>query len=308
MEILRDETVGIWFVKPSDEERELKPPYLEALPRYLTALDSIFAKATVRDEAQLILSLLGVRGMQDEGWEPYDTTVEAIAVATRLHNETEDSLAARHLSLWIYGHIVEAAAPYDLLANLVKVAQGERARITWLPDERGRALSPGRKIELIGSWAEEIGNQCASYLLNGIWNRELRNSVFHADYTLHSSEIRLIGSGKVVTLEEFGELSGRAHAFHDAMIGLRRFYRGLYTEPKRVPAGPISGVPDEDLIVIVRDGDGAVGLKDALTPVERASGGIPFRYAKLFPDEIRMLEADPYLAKLPARPKGEGSA
>ena len=62
--------------------------------------------------------------------------------------ETEDRLAARHLSLWIYGHIVEAAAPYDLLANLAnlanlaKVAQGEQARMTWLPDERGRKPEP----------------------------------------------------------------------------------------------------------------------------------------------------------------------
>jgi hypothetical protein len=165
------------------------------------------------------------------------------AAATRLHNETEDRLAARHLSLWIYGHIVEAAAPYDLLANLLKVAQGERARINRLPEERGRALSPGRKIELIGRWAEEIGNQCASYLLDGIWNRELRNSVVHADYTLHGSEIRLIGDGSVVTLEEFGDLSGRAHAFHDAMIGLRRFYRGLYTEAQMGAGGSDLGGP-----------------------------------------------------------------
>jgi hypothetical protein len=55
-------------------------------------------------------------------------------------------------------------------------------------------------------------------------------------------------------------------------------------------------------MVIVREEDGAVGLKDALTPAERAAGGVPFRYAQLFPDEIAMLEADPYLARLPARP------
>jgi hypothetical protein len=86
------------------------------------------------------------------------------------------------------------------------------------------------------------------------------------------------------------------------MIGLRRFYRGLYTEPKRVPAGPISGVPGEELIVIVREGDGAVGLKDSLTPAERAADGIRFRYARLFPDEAEMLETDPDLAMLPACP------
>jgi hypothetical protein len=301
MELYRDDKVGFWKVEASEEEQGLKPDYIEALPLYLNGLDSIFAKAQAQDEAQLILSLLGVRGMQAEGWDPYDTTVDAIAAATRLHNETEDRLAARHLSLWIYGHIVEAAAPYDLLANLAKVAQGEQARMTWLPDERGRPLSPGRKIELIGRWAEEIGNQAAGYLLDAIWHRELRNGIFHADYTLHGSEIRLVGDGATLSLEEFEALSGRAHGYHDAMIGLRRFYRGLYTEPKRVPGGSITKVPGEDLTIIVREGEGAVGLKDALTPAERAAGGIRFRYARLFPGEIEMLEADPDLAMLPAR-------
>lgn len=305
MELYRDDNVGFWKLDAAEEERELKPDYIEALPRYLCGLDSIFAKARACDEAQLVLSLLGIRGMQSEGWEPYDTTIDAIAAATRLHNETEDHIAARHLSLWIYGHIVEAAAPYELLANLIKVAQGQQARITWLPDDRGRPLSPGRKVELIGRWAAEIGNQAAGHLLNAVWHRQLRNAVFHADYTLHGSEIRLIGDGDALSLEEFAELGGRAHAYHDSMIGLRNYYRGLYTEPKQVPAGPISGVPDEDLIIIVREGEGAVGLKESLTPSERANGGIRFRYAKLFPDEVELLEADPDLATLPARPPHE---
>jgi hypothetical protein len=49
-------------------------------------------------------------------------------------------------------------------------------------------------------------------------------------------------------------------------------------------------------------------LKDALTPAARPAGGIPFRYAKLFPDEIRMLEVDPDLARLPTRPESDKSS
>src|SRR6185295_4148754 len=116
MDLYRDEDVSFWKLEASNEEWELRPDYLKALPLYLNGLDSIFARAQQQDEAQLVLSLLGIRGMQSEGWEPYDTTVDGIRAATRLHNETNDRLAARHLSLWVYGHIVEAAAPYDLLA------------------------------------------------------------------------------------------------------------------------------------------------------------------------------------------------
>lgn len=304
VELYRDNEVGFWKLEATDEEWELKPDYIRALPLYLNGLDSIFARAQQQDEAQLIVSLLGIKGMQAEGWDPYDTTIDAIRAATRLHNETDDRLAARHLSLWVYGHIVEAAAPYDLLANLINVAQGGQARMAPFSSEGG-LLSPGRKLELIGLGADEIGNQAARPLLAAIWHRQLRNGVFHADYTIHGSEIRLVGDGEVLTLEEFAALSGRAHGYHDAMIGLRRYYRGLYTEPKVVPAGPIA--PGQNLTIIVREGYGAVGIKDALTPAERAAGGISFRYARLFPDEMALIDVDPELALLPARPEPEES-
>jgi hypothetical protein len=306
MELYRDDDVGFWKLEATDEEWELKPDYISALPLYLNGLDSIFARAREQDEAQLILSLLGIKGLQAAGWDPYDTTIDAIQAATRLHNETEDRIAAWHLSLWVYGHIVEAAAPYDLLANLINVAKGGQAGMLPFASEDGRPpSSPGRKLELIGFGAEEIGNQAARPLLSAIWHRQLRNGVFHADYTLHGSEIRLVGDGEVLGLEEFAALSGRAHGYHDAMIGLRRYYRGLYPEPKIVPAGPIA--PGQNLTIIVREGYGAVGIKDALTPAERAAGGIPFRYARLFPEEMAMIDADPELALLPARPEAEKS-
>jgi hypothetical protein len=38
-----------------------------------------------------------------------------------------------------------------------------------------------------------------------------------------------------------------------------------------------------------------------------ATGGIPFHYARLFPDEITLIHADPELALLPARPEPEES-
>ncbi|MFL5832693.1 MAG: hypothetical protein ACJ76B_01760 [Solirubrobacterales bacterium] len=303
MDLYRDDEVGFWKLEATDEEWNLKPDYIRALPLYLNGLDSLFARAQQQDEAQLILSLLGIKGLQAAGWDPYDTTIDAIRAATRLHNETEDRVAAWHLSLWVYGHIVEAATPYDLLANLIHVAKGGQARMAPFSSEGGRLLSPGRKLELIGLGAEEIGNQAARALLAAIWHRQLRNGVFHADYTIHGSEIRLVGDGEVLTLEEFAAFSGRAHGYHDAMIGLRRYYRSLYTEPKIVPAGPIS--PGQNLTIIVRGGYGAVGIKDALTPAERAAGGIPFRYARLFPDEMAMINADPELALLPARPEPE---
>lgn len=301
-DVLRDSDSGVWTVEVDDEERGLKPDYFAALPRFLTAFDSLARAAKGVAEAQFVLALLGVRGLQGAGWDPYETTIQGVKAVTHLHNETDDRLAAQHLQLWLYGHIVEAAVPYDLLANLARISVGEAARMTWFLARGYRQVSPGEKIETIASWADEAGNQAVSYLLPQIWDRDLRNAVFHSDYTIHGAEIRLPEVGEARSLVELARLSGVASAYHDSVIGVRRFHLESYTAPKRVRAGAISPAnPDEEFVVIVREGDGAVGIKDTLSAEERAAGGITFRYARLYPDESEMLDADPELAELPAR-------
>jgi hypothetical protein len=52
MDLFRAGKVGFWKLEASDEEWELKPDYIEALPRYLNGLDSVFARAQQQDEAQ----------------------------------------------------------------------------------------------------------------------------------------------------------------------------------------------------------------------------------------------------------------
>lgn len=67
-----------------------------------------------------------------------------------------------------------------------------------------------------------------------------------------------------------------------------------------IPAQPFAPHP-EQAVVIVREGDGAIGLKDAWTPAQRAAGAIPFRLVVASYDEIGMLDADPDLALLAPR-------
>ncbi len=82
LQLYRDDKVSFWKLEATDEVWNLKPYYIRALPLYLNGLDSIFARAQQQDEAQLILSLLGIKGLQAAGWDPYDTTIDAIQAAT----------------------------------------------------------------------------------------------------------------------------------------------------------------------------------------------------------------------------------
>lgn len=300
MKLNRDRS-GVWTSVPTQLETERQPDFIEAFPRYLTLFDPVFEKAQSRNEFEFIMTLLGIRGLQDAGWNPYETTLRAIAKMERVHNDLDDFESSRHLKLWIYGHIVEASEPYELLANLLDLAAGGRYRIARFPNgKNGQPQSPGKKIELLATQAAEVGMPGAMEPLSEIWNRELRNAIFHSDYAFHGHDVRLPGASQIITGDDLEQLTARAAAYHHAMAYLRQVHLASYDEPKVISAQPFAP-PPERAMVIVRVGAGAVGLKDALTSVERAAGAIPFRMAVGTPEELKMLQADPDLALLPAR-------
>ena len=53
--------------------------------------------------------------------------------------------------------------------------------------------------------------------------------------------------------------------------------------------------------VMVREGHGVIGVKDAWTREQIERGKIPFRLVRFFPDEARLMEEDPMRALFPAR-------
>jgi hypothetical protein len=298
--LARDDN-GVWTVAASAEEMQRQPEFVEAFPRYLTTFDPVFEKAWEANEFEFLVTLLGFRGLQGPGWSAYETTLRAISKLQAVHNDLEDHEAARHLKLWVYGHIIEASEPYEMLSNLLAIAGGGRFLSDRFPAGRGnQPQSPGKKIDGIAQQAAEVGLADVVVPLREVWDREFRNAIFHADYALHGVEVRLTGAKRVLEGDEIEVLSARAGAYHEALALLRRAHLESYTEPRVIPAQPFAPAP-EKAIVIVRDGAGAIGLKDALTPAERAAGRIPFRMAAGTYEEFALLDADPDLARLPAR-------
>ena len=303
----RDEH-GVWTLHLEEGDEGRNTDHDEAAPRYLTALDSVFERAREQSEFEFIYTLLRVRGLQGPGWDAYETTLRAITAMRKLHEEIapadENFEAARHLQLWTYGHIAEASEPYEILANLLDIANGGRF-LAWrfLPDSRGRPQPVGRKIEQLETLAAAVGEEQALTPLQEIYDRRLRNAVFHADYTLHGGEVRLPAQGVTYNHEEVMRLINRALAYHDALSLLFRTAVSSYEGPAAIPVHPdFSADPDELATIIVREGHGVVGLKHSLTASEIAIGGIPWRVGIFTRDEVAALDADPELALLPARP------
>jgi len=311
MPFRRDQN-GVWIIELDETEKEKKeqshPSYFDALPRYLTALDPAFERARQTSEFNFLFSIFAIREFQDAGWDPYETTIRAIKAIREIHGHIEGE-ANRHLALWLYGHIMEASEPYEFLANLVDVAVGGRfLRERFPPRPTGAPLSPQTKISQLTEQATAAGMPRVVIPMSEAWNREFRNAIFHADYTLYGPEVRTIRPDRRYDHDQVMTLVNRALAYHEAMSILRQFHIESYTEPVAIPADPrFTGDAQEDAVVIVREGYGATGLKDAWTEQELRQGRIPYRLGWLTLEETKALDADPTLALLPARGKSSGN-
>jgi hypothetical protein len=196
MPVEREEN-GKWKIT-SDESgktgyEESHQSYIEALPRYLTVFEKLFFEAREKSDFEFINCLLRVRGVAFGNWDPYETTLEAIPRINKAHEKIkEDFYGARHLQLWVYGHVVEASEPYELIMNLIRVRNGLQFHALNFPDHKsGRPQSPGEKISVIEKSANDSGLIEIGPVLREMWNRELRNSIFHSDYVLLGSSVRL---------------------------------------------------------------------------------------------------------------------
>lgn len=298
---------GVWVLEENDSDKSSldssHPSYREALPKYLTALDSAFTRAKETSEFNFLLSIFAVRGIQDAGWNPYETSVRAIAVVLKLCRGDINEEAARHLALWLYGHIMEASEPYEFLANLIAVATGGRFIVERFPPRaNGAPLSPQTKIAQLERQATDAEMRDVVIPMKESWDRDFRNAIFHADYSLHGSEVRTIRPSKRYEHDEVMTLVNRALAYHEAMSLLRKLHIESYQEPTIIPCDPeFSRSPTESAVVIVRRGYGATGLKDSWSPDQLRKGHIPYRLGRFTREEMKMLDANKGLALLPPR-------
>lgn len=296
MNATRDDN-GRWTISGNSEP----PSYREALSRHLNALDPIFSRARAACEFEFILSLLRVRGMSDGGWDPYQTTIRAIPKIEAACRQA-DSETQKHIALWVYGHILEADEPYELLANLVRVAGGGRFHGTCFPSKDGRRPGPGKKIRGLQQMAADHGLTGAFDPLADTWDRNLRNAAFHADYTITKDSLRILDPPTRYAWERFDALINNALAHHAALSTLyQKVHVSSYTESITIPVHPeFSRDPDDRAVVIVREGHGVVGLKDAWTPEQLRQGKVSHRVGRFTANEMHLLESDPTLSVLPA--------
>lgn len=282
--------------------------YVEALPRFATHLDRAFTRAREKCELEFICALLRIRGLTDLEADVFETSLQGIpAVCEQIENSGPD--AAWHLKLWLYGHVVEASEPYEILGNMIEIAAGRRWQIDLFPDhEGGRPMSPGEKTRKLKEMGKEVGLEEVAIPLEEIWNRDLRNSIFHADYVLNGEWLYTLRPAARHRIDDVHTLVNKALAYFDAVAGLYELHVRSYGETKSLTAHPgMNCDPEEKLELLIRKDHGVIGFCSDWTPQQVSEGKIPLRLGKFTRNELNMMNSDSARRLFPAVKRRSGN-
>ena len=280
--------------------------YAQALVGFFNVLDPLFSKAQEKSDFEFIFALLNFQGMHDAGWDAFETTQDIFETFHRLKSKIKYNDEQLHLFLVLYGLILEASYPYDLLCNLLRIISGDRYSAFCFPDiknsksGRSRPMFASEKLNKIKGLAKTLNLETNIKPLDDIFDKDLRNAIFHSDYCLYDDELRIPRSSSVYKVNRVMATLNKTLAYYEALIRLVKMYKASYEKPEIIDPHPdFSNDPDEKIVVMVRKGTGAIGLKSNWTPDEIALGKIPFSMCRLLPYEQKMLHTNPTLVDFP---------
>lgn len=283
----------------SGSTKNMDSCYAENLIKYTNLIYPIFKKAKEIAEYEFISSLLAIRGLQGPGWDTFENTIKIFDSISPL--KIKDEFSRINLFLWVYGHIVEASEPYELFANFLRIIDGERFSINNFPEkDRGKYKVPQfpiEKIENLKQLANKINMlDCLSPIIE-IFNKDLRNSIFHSDYSIYNGCIRIRQSYKEFTRDETYDLLNKSLAYFQSLKFLYQKSISDYKEPKDILLP--SSFNAKWGRIIVRKNYGVVGLRDNYSKEFLAQGFLPFRMGSFKDYEITILNMNDRIDFLP---------
>jgi len=206
-------------------------------------------------------AMVRVTGMKDTGWDSYIESQELLQDITNLmalelpaDRFSSPSNTHARLALIAYSHMIEMNAPYEFLANALRLRMGMKysveplahldklrdTKVNGVKMKRLMRASPIAKINEIDTMAQKAGLPEVGAALKGIYNSTIRNAVYHSDYVVHNESLRLLSGSHysrkegvntpLITFDELGEVTSEAFAFHSALLALWKRQRKLFTD------------------------------------------------------------------------------
>jgi hypothetical protein len=212
---------------------------------------------------EYVCTLVRAGGVQSAGWDPYYESeavlddLKALADLEFPEGKLHDPKRTRvRLALLSYCHVTEMDLPYSLLANLLGLRLGRKYCLSPFRDlavpvrkTKAKGLigkvkppSPGQKIKRLKQLATSAQQTAVAESLEQIYDRVIRNAVYHSDYVLHENAMHLTGEHRiskkkgygtrVVDYDELFDVVNDAFAFYSALLSLYERSRNLIKDFK----------------------------------------------------------------------------
>jgi hypothetical protein len=224
---------------------------------------AIFNIAFGQDALNCIFTLVRVSGMSGPGWDPFEESFEAFQDYEKMNtwSAAQGNLKLEYrIQMLYYCHLIEAAAPLEMIANLFRCTSNKGFVVRPFPYGRRKKEDPiptlppslMSKISVLQDLEKKAKIKICD-LLNLVINDGLRNSFFHSDYCLTDKEYRWTrnGPGKIVPLAELDSTLKRAFAFYSSFFSTWRLCRAQLAQGKRVHQ-----LPNFDTLELLNDEDG----------------------------------------------------
>src|SRR5690349_4917615 len=158
--------------------------------RVAAIIQSLFERAKTKDEFEYACTLLRIRGVESAGWDSLEETDQLFQDLTGLMNSPLKGNTQVRIALLLYSHITEVDAIYLVLANLVRVINGERYTMDpfghlYLPKGKPRMdQRPPSAKSVVNDLIKSANEQKETGLaepLNWFFHDNVRNAFFHSD-------------------------------------------------------------------------------------------------------------------------------
>lgn len=225
--------------------------FLSVRREYERTFGQVFSSAFNRDAFAVICTVLRVGGMQDAHWDPFEETLDALNDCDWLlvkGREERGAKCALRVALLIYCQLVEMNAAHEILANLLRIAEGKTYVVAPFHElvirrKKGQVIPPTAKAKVrrIRELAESLGQSALVEALDRFFDEDIRNAFSHSDYIIHpTGEFRYRKDG-IATKMEYGELDGKlthCFAFYSALLASHGYWRQSLARMPRLHPWP----------------------------------------------------------------------
>lgn len=201
-----------------------------------------------------VLTLLRFDGMSFGMWDPMVEADEALMDFSEMIRDaaTDETKAKRviRLNLLLYCHATEMSAPYAILYNVLRCANGERYRMRpfshlAIPKSKKRKdilrevrpPSPKAKIGELRRMCNSMGEHKLVEIFDSFFREDMRNAFYHSDYCIDLNDrcfnITEVQFGRRIPLDELNQILTKAFAFYEAFFRTYYGIRGLMGKARK---------------------------------------------------------------------------